>query len=237
MAQPYPSLNSSATVARLVATLTLAALAVCASVAVTRAQSGRKAQKPSTAAATEAKPQGESESGAKSGAAKNADAVVSFIVMQYDDVSYGMDPLARDGVMDNFVKRLGQSRVVSVTSAGKGRRQEARTRAKEESTAYVVLFQLEEEAASNGNGSMGRVDSRGLILRTYVYTPKTGDLKYADTIYQRPYQQSARIGGVRVPVPTRRIERYPSQHELEQAARDAADRLLSRFGVAPPPDN
>ena len=75
------------------------------------------------------------------------------------------------------------------------------------------------------------------MLRTYVYTPKTGDLKYSDTMYQRPYQDSARIGGVRVPVPSRRIERYPSQLQLEQAARDAADRLLSRFQITPPPEH
>ncbi|MDT5263036.1 MAG: hypothetical protein QOC61_2040 [Acidobacteriota bacterium] len=213
--------------------LLLPTLFLCASVAW--AQSGRKAQKttPPTAEATR---QGESESGAaKQGATKTPDALVSFVVMQYDDVTYGLDPLALDGVADNFIRRLGASRVVSVTSAGKGRRPEARKRAKEETTSYVVLFQMEEEIASSG--SMGRVDSRTLVLKTYVYTPKTGDLKYTDTIYQRPYRQTARIGGVPIPVPTHRIERYPSQLELEQAARDAADRLLSRFQITPPPDN
>ena len=80
------------------------------------------------------------------------------------------------------------------------------------------------------------MNTRGMVLRTYVYTPKTADLKYHDTIFQRPYQDSARIGGVRVPVPSRRTERYPSQHQLEQAARDAADRLLSRFQITPPPE-
>ena len=86
--------------------------------------------------------------------------------------------------------------------------------------------------------STGRVDSRTLLLKTYVYAPKTGDLKYADTIYQRPYRETATIGGVRVPVPgTRGVERYPSQRQLEQAARDAADRLMSRFNVTLPPNN
>jgi hypothetical protein len=213
--------------------LLLLALTLCASVAW--AQSGRKAQKTTTPTA-EAKTQGESESGsAKQDATKTPDALVSFIVMQYDDAVYGIDPLAVDGVADNFIRRLGASRVVSVTNAGKGRRPEARKRAKEETTSYVVLFQMEEEMASTG--SMGRVDSRTLVLKTYVYTPKTGDLKYTDTIYQRPYRQTARIGGVPIPVPTHRIERYPSQLELEQAARDAADRLLSRFQITPPPDN
>ena len=79
-------------------------------------------------------------------------------------------------------------------------------------------------------------DKRGLALRTYVYTPKTGDLKYSDTMFQRPYRDTARVGGVRVPVPTRRVERYPSQYQLEQAARDSADRLLSRFQITPPPE-
>jgi hypothetical protein len=235
---PGSSQHVSARVARCAALVSLFMLAVCASGAGAWAQSGRKAQKPSTPPTAEATPQGESESGQKQGVAKKVDALVSFVVMQYDDVTYGLDPLARDGVMDSFARRLGQSQVVSVTNGGKGRRQEARVRAKEESTAYVVLFQMEEEAASSGGGSMGRVDSRTLVLKTYVYTPKTADLKYVDTIYQRPYRQTARIGGIPIPVPTtRRIERYPSQLELEQAARDAADRLLSRFQITPPPDN
>ena len=81
----------------------------------------------------------------------------------------------------------------------------------------------------------GRVgDTRSLTIKTYVYAPKTGDLKYMDTIYQRPYRQMATIGGIPVPVQTRRIEQYPSQLQLEQASRDAADRLLSRFHITPP---
>jgi hypothetical protein len=214
----------------------LLALACCAQVAT--AQSGRKAQKTSTPTPTiETKPQGESESGPKQGA-KKTDVLASFVVMWYDDqTSFGLDPRASEGMLASFVQRLGQSVAVSVTNAGKGRRQEARERAKSESSAFVVLFELEDEAATTGRGSMGQQNMGGLIIRTYVYTPKTADLKFTDTIYQRPYRQTARIGGVRVPVPTRGIERYPSQHELEQAARDAADRLLTRFHITPPPDN
>ena len=79
-------------------------------------------------------------------------------------------------------------------------------------------------------------DSRRLVVKTYVYTPKTADLKFTDTVYQRPYHDTARVGGIPIPVPTRRIEQYPSQLQLEQAARDAADRLMQRFGVTLPPD-
>ena len=214
------------------AALILAA-AVCAQAA--GAQSGRKGQKSSAPPPAESEPQGESESGPKRDASKKPDALASFVVMRADDgVLTAVDPLARDGVAQTFVRRLGASAVVSVTDGGAGRRQDARARAKEQSTAYVVLFQMEEEGYGAG---AGRVDSRTLVIRTYVYTPKTGDLKYTDTIYQRPYRPTARVGGVNIPVPTRGIERYPSQRELEQAARDAADRLLARFHVSPPPDN
>ena len=90
-----------------------------------------------------------------------------------------------------------------------------------------------------GDATIGRADSRSLLLKTYVYAPKSGDLKYADTIYQRPYRDTATVGGVRIPVPggSRRVERYPSQSQLEQAARDTADRLMAHFNITPPPDN
>jgi hypothetical protein len=223
MAQPAPSRSRAATLALLAA--------LCCVPAASWAQSGRKAQKP-LGLPTEAPKQGEA--AAAKPAAKKPEALYNFLVMRSDDATFGIDPLARDGVGAAFVRRLGQASTVEVTDAGKGRRQEARARAKDEKKAFVVLFQLDEQA---GNMSVGGSDPRALVLRTFVYAPQTGDLKFTDTIYQRPYYDSARVGGVRIPVPTRRVERYPSQYELEQAARDAADRLLSRFSVTPPPEN
>jgi hypothetical protein len=194
------------------------------------AQSGRKAQKPLNLP-TEAPRQGETP-GAKP-EAKKVEPAVSFVVMRSDDaVSFNIDSITRDGAASAFSRRLGQVASVEVRDGGKGRRQEARSRAKEEQKAYVVLFQLDEQADSVGSG---RVDSRTLVIRTFVYSPQTGDLKYTDVVYQRPYEDTARVGGVRIPVPSRRVNRYPSQHELEQAAREAADRVLGRFQVTPPP--
>jgi hypothetical protein len=195
------------------------------------AQSGRKGQKSPSPVPSESGPQGESESGPKPAASKKPDALASFVVMRGDEGILMIDPLARDGVAQVFLRRLGASEAVSVSNAGAGSRGEARTRAKGEATAYVVLFQLEEENYATTTG--GRADSRALVIKTFVYAPKTGDLKFTDTIYQRPYRGTARVGGIPVPVPTRGIERYPSQRELEQAARDAADRLLGRFHITP----
>lgn len=225
MTRPNPSRARGAAFG---AAALVVAAAFCAPGAL--AQSGRKAQKPLGLPTEQAKP---ADPAAKPAEPKKAGALATFVVFKDDTLTMGFDTLARDGVARAFFERLKQAGGgVEVKEGGKGRRQEARERAKKEETAYVVMFQIDETGATG----LSDADARGLVLRTYVYTPKTGDLKYTDTIYQRPYQDSARIGGVRVPVPTRRAERYPSQYQLEQAARDAADRLLSRFHITPPPE-
>jgi hypothetical protein len=206
------------------------ALLVCLCAAGALAQSGRKAQKPLGLPTEKAKPADPAD---KSAEPKKVEPLATFVVFKDDNISVGFDSLARDSVAAAFLRRLEQGGpTIAIKDGGKGRRQEARERAKKEEVAYVVFFQMEETGMSDPTS----MNTRGMVLRTYVYTPKTADLKYNDTIFQRPYQDSARIGGVRVPVPTRRTERYPSQHQLEQAARDAADRLLSRFQITPPPE-
>lgn len=225
MNRPNPSHTRAALFG--VAALILAAV-FCT--APTAAQSGRKAQKP-LGLPTE-KPKS-ADSTSQPAETKKQEALYTFIVVKDDTLSIGLDGLARDGVAAAFLRRLEQAGPsIEVKNGGEGRRGEARERAKKQETAFVVFFQLEE----TGTGTSTVNDMRGLALRTFVYTPKTGDLKYSDTLWQRPYQDTARVGGMRVPVPTRRVERYPSQHQLEQAARDAADRLLSRFSITPPPE-
>lgn len=218
------------------------ALALSASAGAAVNAQSRRAPRPAATPtpSPEPSPQGESESESKPRAkTKETGVVVNLVIMDYDNPLMNLDYMARDDIWKEFLARLGRSRAVSVTQAGKGGRREARERAKSEREAYVVLFQIEEEGAASGRESMGRADSRTLLLKTFVYAPQTGDLKFSDTVFQRPYRDSATIGGVRVPLPTGtgRVERYPSQRQLEQAARDAADRLMARFSVITPPEN
>ena len=226
----------------LVAFAFLVALGAFALTPPARAQS-RRAPRPAATPTPQPTPtpEGESESESKPRAAateKESGVVVRFVLMDYDNPLMNLDYMARDDIWREFLERLGRSRAVAVTQAGKGGRREARERAKSERDAYVVLFQLEEEREAMGDASIGRADSRTLLLKTFVYAPQTGDLKFTDTIFQRPYRDSSTIGGVRIPIPSgRRVERYPSQRQLEQAARDAADRLMSHFSIIPPPDN
>lgn len=224
MMRPTPSLPRAAAFTA----AALAVMAFCGAAAL--AQSGRKAQKPLGLPTERPKP---ADPAGRPDEQKKVDPLATFVVMRDDTPSVGYESMARDGVAAAFQRRLEQAgQTIAVRDGGKGRRPEARERARKEEAAYVVFFQLEETGMSDPTN----MDVRGVVLRTYVYTPKTADLKYHDTVHQRPYYDSARVGGVRVPVPTRRIERYPSQLQLEQAARDAADRLLSRFHVTPPPE-
>ncbi|HVF55830.1 MAG TPA: hypothetical protein VM934_06745 [Pyrinomonadaceae bacterium] len=204
------------------------------------AQSGRRGQpsvKPQAPPA-ESAPEGESESTPRSKPSKTAAApIVSFVVFEDDNLVVGIDNISKEIVADGFMKRLGQTQSVGLKRAGRGGRKEARERAKNEKESHVVLLQLEEESSDRGIQSMSRPDPRTLVVRTYVYAPVSGDLKYTDRVSQRPYRQSGTIGGVRVPLPGGRSERYPAEYQLEQAARDAADHLMSRFNVILPPEN
>lgn len=231
----------------LVALAAIVALALCvfALTTNTRAQS-RRAPRPAATPTPAPTPtpdstQGESESESRprgTTSTKEVGVIVSFLILENDNPLMSLDYMARDDIWKEFLERLGKSRAVSFTQGGKATRGEALKRAKLEREAYVVLFQMEEERESMGDASIGRVDSRNLLLKTYVYAPQTGNLKYADTIYQRPARDTATVGGVRIPVPSgRRVERYPSQRQLEQAAREAADRLMAHFSVILPPDN
>jgi hypothetical protein len=222
MTRPNPSRRRAPS--RLAAALAALAASLCLFAADAPAQSGRKAQKPLGLPTEAPKP---SDPAAAKAEAKKPEALVSFVVMRADDSGF-IDPLARDGVASAFGQRLRQSSAVDVSDGGRGGRQQARERAKKEEKAYVVVLQLDTQA-----GDMMGGDASTLVIRTFVYAPKTGDLKYTDTIYQRPYRNTARVGGIPVPVPSRRVNRYPSQQELEQGARDAADRVLGRFQITP----
>ena len=201
------------------------------------AQSGRKRSGPPTPQPAPAEPRGESESGPKTSVAKPA-AAVAFAVMEQEDSAFGIDSMTRGDVLESFVARLGRSASVQVSRAGRGSRSDANKLAKADEHAHVVLVALEEDYY----GDPGRrrrtrqSEQRSLVIRTYVYAPKTGSLKFSDTIYQRAARSSVGVGGVRLPVPTGTLGRYPSQLELRQAAQDAADRILSRFQIAPPVD-
>ena len=221
----------------------LVALLACALAAGAAAQSGRRRppqQSPTPQPSPEATPGGESESESRPRGMEGRDttALASFVVMEDDaQAAFGADNMMREDVVESFAARLRRAPSVSVTGGGRGSRSDARRRAQGERTAVVVLISLEDEYGPGGPPrGPDQQRNRSMVIRVTGYEPKTGAIKYNDTVYQRAVRQTATIGGIGIPIPTRTISRYPSQLELRQAAHDAADRLLSRFQIVPPPD-
>jgi hypothetical protein len=209
-----------------------AALASFAAAGAAHAQSGRRSptmSKTSPPPAVSEKP-GEAAPASK----KDVKPLAAFVILEDAGTAFEVDYTARRLVLSSFAERLDQSALVNVTRGGRATRKEARERAKAEKEAFVVLVELEEESSGVNVRAGSRPEDRTLTIRTYVYTPSTGDLKFTDHFVARPYGSRASVGGVRVPVPTR--GRYPTDAQLEQAGRDAAQRLLTRFQIAIPPE-
>lgn len=221
----------------------LVALVLVGSALSAAAQSGRRAPGEAkrgggAAPAATSEPSAESESQPKAKTPKSeVPPALTFVVCEFDNPFLNVAYISPSSIVEAFARRLGESKEVSVVRGPKISRQDARARARNEREAYVVLVVLEEEAEQDGRGTIvGEVNPRALAMRYYVYAPQTADLKFQDRVLQRPYRQTATVGGVRIPVPTPRTA-IPGQREIEQLARDAANRLMARFSVRPPAEN
>jgi hypothetical protein len=228
----------------IILTASIASLVSVASAA--SSQSGRRKTDPSRQSPVPQptptpEEQGESESQPRSTRSNDKLIVATFVVCEDENVSLDFTLSSnRDFISAEFFQRLKRSSLVSVERGGKATRGGARDRAKKEHEAHVVLLQLEEDRMaprSRDRRQTGGADPAAIAIRLYVYSPVTGDLKFTDVVTQRPYRPTTSIGGVRVPIPVGRPERYPGEQQLAQAARDAADRLLAKFNIAAPPDN
>ena len=229
--------------------LLLLALALCVMACATAgAQSGRRKTAPLSPVPTPTPaPEaagGESESEGRPRRPVGGSGHLSFVVYRLDNAFPHGDFNVEDVLMDALMDRLTRSKDLSASRNGRRiSRKEAQEIARTESHSHVVLVELEEDIGASGGrgGGAGQTDTRSLAVKTYVYEMGTGTLKFVDQTSQRPYRgQTTSIGGIRLPLPTprtTRMERFPGELQLEQAARDAADRLMQRFNLRLPPDN
>jgi hypothetical protein len=130
-----------------------------------------------------------------------------------------------DTVLRACGERLDDAPSVKVTIANREmNRGEAIKRAKAETESDIVLLQLKFDSGSQ-NGD----DLREVYIEYSVFAHTTGKLITGG----HTYQQAARAGGVIVmPRPGGRASLPYTEQLLKQAARDAAERILSSMNIS-----
>jgi hypothetical protein len=131
-----------------------------------------------------------------------------------------------DSVLRACGDRLDDSPSVKVNVANREMsRAEAIKRAKAETESHIVWLQLRFDNARGQSGD----DLREVYLEYWVYAPTTAKVITSG----HTYQQMARAGGViMMPRPGGRASLPYTEQLLKQAARDAADRILSALNVS-----
>ncbi len=178
------------------------------------AQSGRRVKK--TTPAPVPTPEAAS-SPAKS--AKKPEPAVRFVVGM-DRYSLSVDARASywSGTLASVVDRLNDSAAVEVTQVSKSMtRGEAVSRAKSEKGAYVVWLELRNDSRT----ASSRTDYQ-VYIQYWVFSPTTAKLKTSGNAYPQAYRNR----GVIVSPRTSNIY---DDYQLQQAAREAAERILDAF--------
>jgi hypothetical protein len=193
----------------------IAFVSLCSGLAL--AQSGRRAQKSSLPAPTptpqatpsEKKPVAETEAG------------LSFVVGIDRVANFASIPMYfYDSVLRACAERLEDASSVKVNVENREmNRVEAIKRAKAETESHIVWLQLRYQTGSGGSEE----DLREVYIDYWVFAPTT-----AKMVNGRSYQRVYRGGGViMTPNPGGRVSLPYIEQLLKQAARDAADKILS----------
>lgn len=202
--------------------LSVVAVFLLITVGPAAAQSGRRAPRSSSPAPTPT-PQAtpiETNPAAKISAAQ------SFVVGIDREAGFAVIPMYfYDSVLRACADRLDDSASVKVTVANREmNRGEAIKRAKAETESHLVWMQLR---LDTGRG-MSDADLREIYIDYWVFAPTTAKM----VTNGRSYQQMYRGGGVIVmPSPRGRASVPYTEQMLKQAARDAAERILSAMNL------
>lgn len=205
----------------------LCCLVVCCAGSIARAQSGRRVQKRppvSAAPVQEATPE------TKPPVAKAEKAQLTLLVCMNDRDPFVASRYLAEAVRNVFVQRIGQASSIRVITGEEMSRPEAVKRAKAKEDIYVVLLQLDSDAADT-RGTY--VDPSRLVVRYAVFTPLTGKTKLEGRVYQQQYRVGR--GGIGLPSPRQSNPNY-SDYLLKEAAREAANRVLEAFSTQTPRD-
>jgi hypothetical protein len=210
-------LNHSTLLRTLAAGFTLVFVLSCASTDL--AQSGRHVRKPTPAPVSIPEP-------TPTPNASSEKPKPRFTFLAGLDRSDGFSDIplyAYEGVLRRLTDRLAQAPLVQVGGRqSEMSRSNAIQKAKAEKEAYVVWLQL--RADTTGSNTQ---NSLNIIIEYWVFAPTTAKV----TTFGRTYTESQRNKGILSP---RTASIYDDRY-LNQAAQEAADRILAHFLLHAPP--
>lgn len=186
------------------------------------AQSGRRSPKSSPAPAPTPTPQA---TPVEKKPAAETSSRLSFIVGIDREAGFAIIPMYfYDSVLRACADRLDDSSAKVTVANREMNRGEAVKRAKAETESHIVWMQLRVDTGR----SMSDADLREVYIDYWVFAPGTAKI----ISNGRSYQQMYRGGGVIVmPRPGGRASEPYTEQLLKQAARDAAERILSAMDL------
>jgi hypothetical protein len=186
------------------------------------AQSGRRVQKSAPAPVSTPEP-----TPTPKAPAEKPKPRLTFLVGLDSHAGFANIPFyAYDGVLQSLTDRLSDAPSVHVGGTQTGMsRGEAIQKAKAEKEAYVVWLELEVDTM---NPNRNTRDLDNIIIEYMVFAPTTAKIATSG----RTYSQTQRNKGILNP----RTSGIYGDRNLNQAAREAAERILSHFRLYARPD-
>ena len=203
----------------------LAVVIMLSCVATYLAQSGRQVRKstPAPVSIPEATPTPEP----KASPEKPKPRVTFLIGLDRYSGFANVPSYAYDGVLRSFGDRLAEPKSVYVAASYDGMgRVEAMRKAKSEREAYVVWLQMQVDTVTGGSRNTG--NRNNIVIEYAVFAPTTAK----QIMSGQTYTVSQRNKGI-IPVP--RTSGIYGDPYLNQAAEQAADRILAHFHIRTSP--
>lgn len=184
------------------------------------AQSGRRVRKPTPAPESTPEPAPAPSPGTSS--QKPKPQLTFLIGLDRRDGFANIPSYAYDGVLRSFADRMADSPSVHVggTQIEMGRG-DAIQKAKAEKEGYIVWLQLRVDTMRGDNRNTGNLDD--FVIEYSVFAPTTAKLATSG----RTYPGSQRNRGILSP----RTSGIYGDRYLNQAAQEAADRILAHFHI------
>ncbi|HYW72676.1 MAG TPA: hypothetical protein VE961_16755 [Pyrinomonadaceae bacterium] len=189
------------------------------------AQSGRKSTGSSSSTGTATTP---SVSGPKTSEKKSSATPKLQLLVGIDrnDPFTPVPLYVFDTVLDKVIRRLGEAEIVFATSGASMNRGDGVRAAKKETARWVIVLEIKDIYADAGK-QVKNTDQDELVVEFTAIEPDSGKIKRSGKTHQLIYPN----GRSSIALPTKKAGAVYSEYSINQAATEAADKILAGFDI------